>query len=90
MGLIDGGLKLRTMRLPDIFQDQDAPHKQYEEAGLNAHHIVETVAPWFGKRFANLHWAILTPERCVEWIPDGHGVASALPAQQVRLWNPHV
>ncbi|HEU4498125.1 MAG TPA: 1-deoxy-D-xylulose-5-phosphate synthase [Sphingomicrobium sp.] len=42
-GLIDAGLKLRTMRLPDIFQDQDAPHKQYEEAGLNAHHIVETV-----------------------------------------------
>jgi 1-deoxy-D-xylulose-5-phosphate synthase len=42
-GLIDSGLKLRTMRLPDEFQDQDAPYKQYEEAGLNAHHIVETV-----------------------------------------------
>ncbi len=42
-GLIDSGLKLRTMRLPDIFQDQEAPHKQYDEAGLNAPHIVETV-----------------------------------------------
>ena len=42
-GLIDGGLKLRTMRLPDIFQDQDNPAKQYDEAGLNAPHIVETV-----------------------------------------------
>lgn len=42
-GLIDAGLKLRTMRLPDAFQDQEAPYKQYEEAGLNAHHIVETV-----------------------------------------------
>jgi 1-deoxy-D-xylulose-5-phosphate synthase len=42
-GLIDGGLKLRTMRLPDIFQDQDNPGKQYDEAGLNAPHIVETV-----------------------------------------------
>ena len=42
-GLIDAGLKLRTMRLPDIFQDQEAPHKQYDEAGLNAPHIVETV-----------------------------------------------
>ena len=42
-GLIDGGLKLRTMRLPDIFQDQDKPEKQYDEAGLNAPHIVETV-----------------------------------------------
>jgi 1-deoxy-D-xylulose-5-phosphate synthase len=42
-GLIDGGLKLRTMRLPDIFQDQDKPEKQYDDAGLNADHIVATV-----------------------------------------------
>jgi 1-deoxy-D-xylulose-5-phosphate synthase len=42
-GLIDGGLKLRTMRLPDRFQDQDKPEKQYEEAGLDAGHIVDTV-----------------------------------------------
>jgi 1-deoxy-D-xylulose-5-phosphate synthase len=42
-GLIDGGLKLRTMRLPDVFQDQDKPEKQYDTAGLNAEHIVETV-----------------------------------------------
>ena len=42
-GLIDAGLKLRTMRLPDVFQDQDVPYKQYEEAGLNAPQIVETV-----------------------------------------------
>lgn len=42
-GLIDAGLKLRTMRLPDVFQDQDKPEKQYDEARLNAEHIVETV-----------------------------------------------
>lgn len=42
-GLIDAGLKLRTMRLPDLFQDQDKPEKQYDEAGLNAAHIVDTV-----------------------------------------------
>ncbi|MAW98694.1 MAG: 1-deoxy-D-xylulose-5-phosphate synthase [Sphingomonas sp.] len=42
-GLIDAGLKLRTMRLPDRFQDQDKPEKQYDEARLNAEHIVETV-----------------------------------------------
>ena len=35
-GLIDAGLKLRTMRLPDRFQDQDKPEKQYDEAGLDA------------------------------------------------------
>jgi len=42
-GLIDAGLKLRTMRLPDTFQDQDKPEKQYAEAGLDADAIVETV-----------------------------------------------
>ncbi len=42
-GLIDAGLKLRTMRLPDIFQDQDNPDKQYADAGLDAAGIVDTV-----------------------------------------------
>ncbi len=42
-GLIDAGLKLRTMRLPDRFQDQNKPEKQYAEAGLDAEGIVETV-----------------------------------------------
>jgi 1-deoxy-D-xylulose-5-phosphate synthase len=42
-GLVDAGLKIRTMRLPDVFQDQDKPEKQYDEARLNAPHIVETV-----------------------------------------------
>jgi 1-deoxy-D-xylulose-5-phosphate synthase len=42
-GLIDGGLKLRTMRLPDMFQDQDKPELQYAQAGLDADHIVDTV-----------------------------------------------
>jgi 1-deoxy-D-xylulose-5-phosphate synthase len=42
-GLIDAGLKLRTMRLPDMFQDQDSPQAQYDAAGLNAPQIVDTV-----------------------------------------------
>ena len=42
-GLTDSGLKLRTLRLPDRFQDQDSPAKQIEEAGLTAPHIVDTV-----------------------------------------------
>ncbi|MEY2942678.1 MAG: hypothetical protein RLY97_692, partial [Pseudomonadota bacterium] len=48
MGLSDGDgvnpkLKIRTLRLPDIFQDHDAPDKQYDQAGLNAPHIVDCV-----------------------------------------------
>jgi 1-deoxy-D-xylulose-5-phosphate synthase len=42
-GLIDAGLKLRTLRLPDRFQDHDKPEAQYAEAGLDADAIVETV-----------------------------------------------
>ncbi len=42
-GLTDIGLKIRTLRLPDRFQDHDKPEKQYDEAGLNAPNIVETV-----------------------------------------------
>uniref|UniRef100_UPI0030EEA401 transketolase C-terminal domain-containing protein n=1 Tax=Rhizorhabdus argentea TaxID=1387174 RepID=UPI0030EEA401 len=43
LGLIDNGLKLRTLRLPDIFQEQDKPEQQYAEAGLDAESIVATV-----------------------------------------------
>jgi len=42
-GLIDAGLKIRTLRLPDLFQDHDSPDKQYEAAGLNASGIVDCV-----------------------------------------------
>ena len=31
------------------------------------HHIVEAVAPFFARRFAQMHWSILTPERSVRW-----------------------
>lgn len=42
-GLTDAGLKIRTLRLPDRFQDQDKPEVQYAEAGLDADAIVATV-----------------------------------------------
>jgi 1-deoxy-D-xylulose-5-phosphate synthase len=40
-GLLDHGLKIRPMVLPDRFQDHDSPARQYEEAGLTAKHIVD-------------------------------------------------
>ncbi|MFZ9394516.1 MAG: 1-deoxy-D-xylulose-5-phosphate synthase [Erythrobacter sp.] len=40
---VSGGLKVRTLRLPDVFQDHDDPMKQYDEAGLNAPQIVDCV-----------------------------------------------
>jgi 1-deoxy-D-xylulose-5-phosphate synthase len=39
-GALDRGLKVRTLVLPDIFQDQDKPEAMYADAGLDAEGIV--------------------------------------------------
>ena len=41
-GLLDQGLKVRPLHLPDIYLDHDAPAKQYARAGLDAETIVAT------------------------------------------------
>ena len=38
--MLDAGLKVRTMILPDIFIDQDTPAAMYAKAGLDARGIV--------------------------------------------------
>ncbi|WP_310476188.1 1-deoxy-D-xylulose-5-phosphate synthase [Sandarakinorhabdus sp.] len=42
-GLLDAGLKVRTLRLPDVYQEHDNPAKQYADAGLDAAAIVRSV-----------------------------------------------
>lgn len=37
-----------------------------------AHRIVQAVGPFFARRFANMHWAILTPDLSLHW--DGHAL----------------
>lgn len=37
------------------------------------HHIVEATAPFFARRFADMAWSILTPDRCAHW--DGHALS---------------
>ncbi len=39
-GALDRGLKIRTLTLPDIFQDHDKPDAMYAQAGLDADGIV--------------------------------------------------
>ncbi len=41
-GLLDGGVKMRPMVLPDRFIDHDKPEAQYRQAGLTAQDIVAT------------------------------------------------
>lgn len=47
-GLLDGGLRVRPMVLPDRFIDHAAPAAQYAEAGLDAEHIVEMAVSALG------------------------------------------
>ncbi|HYS48582.1 MAG TPA: 1-deoxy-D-xylulose-5-phosphate synthase [Xanthobacteraceae bacterium] len=46
--LLDQGLKIRTMTLPDVFIDHDKPDKMYAQAGLNADGIVAKVVSALG------------------------------------------
>ena len=42
-GLLDNGLKVRPLALPDAFVEQAKPEKMYADAGLDAAGIVRTV-----------------------------------------------
>jgi 1-deoxy-D-xylulose-5-phosphate synthase len=48
-GLLDAGLKVRPMVLPDIYIDHDSPMVQYDQAGLNARHIAATALAALGR-----------------------------------------
>jgi 1-deoxy-D-xylulose-5-phosphate synthase len=48
-GLLDRGLKVRPMVLPDRFIDQDKPELMYDAAGLNAPQIVANVLAALGR-----------------------------------------
>lgn len=48
-GALDRGLKIRTLTLPDVFQDQDTPFNMYETAGLNARHIAAKALEALGR-----------------------------------------
>jgi 1-deoxy-D-xylulose-5-phosphate synthase len=48
-GLLDRGLKVRPLVLPDVFIDHDKPEKMYDRAGLNAAGIVASVLAALGR-----------------------------------------
>jgi 1-deoxy-D-xylulose-5-phosphate synthase len=50
-GWLDSGTcKLRSLALPDVFQRQNAPAKQYDEAGLNATQLIATITELLGAK----------------------------------------
>ncbi|MEJ2624990.1 MAG: 1-deoxy-D-xylulose-5-phosphate synthase [Pseudolabrys sp.] len=52
-GMLDRGLKVRSMVLPDTFIDQDSPTAMYAAAGLDAKGIVTKVFEALGKDVAD-------------------------------------
>lgn len=48
-GLLDNGLKIRSLALPDIWMDQAKPEIMYEKSGLDAKGIVKTVFHALGR-----------------------------------------
>jgi 1-deoxy-D-xylulose-5-phosphate synthase len=48
-GLLDRGLKIRTLTLPDLFQDQDKPELMYAAAGLDADAIAAAATLALGR-----------------------------------------
>jgi 1-deoxy-D-xylulose-5-phosphate synthase len=51
-GVLDRGIKLRTMVLPDVFVDHDKPERMYAQAGLDAAGITAKVMTALGKSLA--------------------------------------
>jgi len=47
-GALDSGLRVRTLTLPDIFQDQDKPEAMYAQAGLDAEGITRAALAALG------------------------------------------
>ena len=50
-GMLDGGLRMRAMILPDEFLDHDLPNAMYGRAGLDAKGIVAKVFEALGKDY---------------------------------------
>jgi 1-deoxy-D-xylulose-5-phosphate synthase len=48
-GALDRGLKVRTLTLPDIFQDHDKPDAMYAQAGLDADGILRVALAALGR-----------------------------------------
>ena len=58
------------VRFREIGRERDAHYVAWFEP---EHHIVELAAPFFARRFADMPWSILTPERCAHW--DGFAIS---------------
>ena len=80
-GVFDGGLKFRSMILPDVFIDQDTPYNMYDKAGLNSSSIVKKlkkllIQKWFLLRIKI--WSNHTALYLINSGPELHNSSSLL------------
>jgi len=74
-------VRFRPVALADHPLDGSGPlHVAWFEP---EHHIVQAAAPFFVRRFANMRWAILTPQCSLRWWPQAPDIA-ALAEQGVQ------
>lgn len=77
-------VRFRPVALADDATDGQGPlHVAWFEP---SHHIVHAAAPFFVQRFANMRWAILTPQCSLRWWPQAPNV-EALAHQGIALKN---
>ena len=67
-------VRFRTVSSPQPDEQPDLHVAWFEPE----HHIVEATAPFFVRRFTNMHWAILTPRSSVQWFPPADEHAGRL------------
>lgn len=60
-------VRFRRVEVPDGAQSEERAGDHYVAWFEPAHHIVDENAPFFVRRFANMRWSILTPDRCAHW-----------------------
>ena len=76
-GLLDRGLAVRTMTLPDLFLDHDKPERLYARAGLDAKGVVAKALEALGK-----DEAALRPRIVAMTCPLTSGAAPLTPRQR--------
>ena len=70
-GVLDRGLKVRAMVLPDLFIDQDSPVAMYAKAGLDANAIVAKVFETLGTNVWVAEWRSTGCESMIGTNPRG-------------------
>ena len=105
--LLDKGVRrdVHKMRAFVRFREVESPDEEERFAAWfePEHHIVRYNSGFFVRRFAQMHWSILTPEQCVHWdtqslvftpgavkadAPEGDPIEATWKTYYAHIFNP--